>query len=745
MGNRFRDLTQYHLLIRGHGVVAALNFLLIVPSAIMIARFYVRSPRWALRLHIWLQILTVALTTVVFVLGWFAVGPERSLTNPHHGIGLAIYVLVLTQAIGGWWVHGREKGKRRMFNPLKLMVGLQAARSDPVLLMMNLLTISQFHQWLGRMIALLGLAQIPLGLTLYGSPAVLFVLYALAAFALFVAYFVLTYARGRRMGYDYDSQRSYGTGSETNNGQRQHRGLRDIAKATAAGAGLTALLRGRSRSPSRNRNRAEVVGSRRPSGSYIAEEKYSQYGRDPGREGGGWTDRLLKIGAVAGAATLAKNMFDRRKDRQRDSDVRRHNMPHGGAQSISEDSLARLEEGRPLPSRQHPLNQPLNPPLNPPLNHRRSHSSLSYDSYLSDEGAGARGHRFRDGIATLGAAGLLRNVFKNRRERKEQRRVEELRRRELEEERIARANSQGRYTGDGFPTRAGRRGSLTTSTDFTGSINNRPRPNHGVPPPVPAGVLPAGVAGAALSNGNRRGNTTLGANNPVITGAVNHAVNMPPIPPDPQGLLHQDTSGSEAYISAGGRPHRRHHSGRDGLAPSTAAGTGAGLAASEANRHHSTGDDSVASPPVSVKVKMHRDGRHVTLRRLPEEEAAAEREVRRRERQGKHHRRRSASSLGGTDGTDRWRRTEALERQQAEEMKGQNETGAEQRAEGLYPPPPPIPSSVLSPGTGSVGSPGTYDGTGTEGSADYANNRRRRRAERAQARQARQGNQVEFE
>lgn len=124
MGNRFRDLTQYHVLIRGHGVIAAINFLLIVPSAIMIARFYGRNPRWALRLHIWLQILTVALSTVVFILGWFAVGPERSLTNPHHGIGLALYVLVLTQAIGGWWVHGREKGKRPVFLPLKVMVSL---------------------------------------------------------------------------------------------------------------------------------------------------------------------------------------------------------------------------------------------------------------------------------------------------------------------------------------------------------------------------------------------------------------------------------------------------------------------------------------------------------------------------------------------------------------------------------------------------------------------------------------------
>ncbi|KAG9839533.1 hypothetical protein KCU98_g9697, partial [Aureobasidium melanogenum] len=58
MSSRFSDLPQYHRLIIGHGVVAALIFLLIVPSAIFIARFYYRNPRLALRLHIYLQILT---------------------------------------------------------------------------------------------------------------------------------------------------------------------------------------------------------------------------------------------------------------------------------------------------------------------------------------------------------------------------------------------------------------------------------------------------------------------------------------------------------------------------------------------------------------------------------------------------------------------------------------------------------------------------------------------------------------
>ena len=642
-----------------------------------------------------------------------------------------------------------------------LLYGLSHFDGDPT-------HILQLHQWLGRAIALLGLAQIPLGLTLYGSPEALFVLYALAAAILIIAYFVLTYRQARRKGYAYDSQDSARSDSEDSEERRGHRGLGGLARDAAIGAGLGAMFRSRSRNRNRHRSRTEVIGSRRASGSNIEDEKYSQYGRDPGGQRSRWTERLLEIGALAGAATLARKYFGKRQEERRNDNgppyvppngrVERRNdngppyvAPPGRVERVSEDSLARLEEGRlPPPSRQHPLNQP----LNPPRGHHRSHSSISQDSYASDDGVRPGGRRKRDEIATLGAAGLLRNIFKNRRERKEQRRLEDIRRHEMEEERIARMNSQRRYTGDGFPGRSGRGGSITTSTNYTGSVDNRPRPGPILPPPVPGGMIPPPVVGGIAppfppppppqTIGDRRGNTTLGANNPVLTGAVSQPVQMPPIPPDPQGILHQETSGSDLYYSSGGRPHRRHHPGRDGLV----AGVATGVAAAEANRHqsqNSTGEGSVASPPVSVKVKMHRDGRHVTLRRLPEEEAAAEREARRRERQGKNQRQGSASSLGGADGSERWRRTEALERQQAEAMRSQNAIAAEYRPEGLVPPPPPIPSSSISPGTNSVGSPGTYDGTGTEASADYANNRRRRRAERAQARQARQEHRVEFE
>ncbi|KAL8842645.1 MAG: hypothetical protein Q9170_000420 [Blastenia crenularia] len=730
MGNRFRELNGYRNLILAHGVMAALTFLLFVPSAIMFMRFKRHRPN-AVRFHVWLQILTFLTATVIIILGFVAVGPKRSLTNPHHGIGLALYVMIVFQFFGGAWIRRKERKKRPSYGLMRILL----------------------HHWLGRTIALLGIAQVALGLTLYGSPKALFILYALAVFVLILAYFVLTYRDDKYGGGDYDDRYSYsyGSGSVVEERRRPSGGFSNLVKAGAAGAGIAALTsRFRNRSRSRDRGEPEVVGSRRQSIDDTMDEKYSEYGRDRGREGG-WKDRLLKVGAVAGAAGLAKRLFDRRGDRDGDSDVGEYGPPLGGATAINPDPMERIEEGRPLPSNQHPLNHA--------LNHRRSTSSMSYDSYISASQEG-RSHGLRNAVAGLGALGLARNIFKGRRERKEQKRLDAMR----EQERLDRVNNR-RLTGDGLPRRGGRRHSPTTSTVMTESTDLRPHHDPGLPPPIPAGTFPigAGAAGAAFASHDQN---RMRPGPPPPSNLPPPPVNIPPpprdpiagplsmpaIPPDPQGgLFHQESSAS----SADGRYHRRRRSGRNNAAAATAGLAGA-EASSRRDRRHSAGvgEGSPASPPVSVKVKMHSDGRHVTLRRLPEEEAAAERAARRKSKE-RHGRRRgdSASSLsGGGSGAERWRRTEALERQQAEQMRMESDrlAAARNQAQNLQapvplPPPPPIPSSSAGPPppTGSVSSPGNYE---TEGSADYANNRRRRRAERAQkqAREAAGGHHVDF-
>ena len=624
-------------------------------------------------------------------------------------------------------------------------------------------------------------------------------------------YFILDYLREKRLGREIDSERSYASGSEGVVDNRRHGRFGTLAEGAVAGAGLSALAN-RFRNRRREDVAPEVVGSRRNSGSLIEEEKFYHEGRDRNR----WRNRLLGVGAGIGATALAAKLFRSKRDQEDDSDIDQYERrssrvrppPAPGRETeMTEDSLAIVEEGRTRPNRQHPLTQVQTQSLTQPLSHHRSHSSLSDTSYMSGPPANSRGHGFRDAVAGLGALGLARNFMEKRRKRKEDRRVEAIRQQEIEDERLNRRNSR-RYTGDGFPRRTGRRGSLTTSTDYS-AADELPRRNAGIPPPIHPAVNPAvnpalaaaagGIAGAALADRQHERNRTrtdLAASNPNFAGVPPTEQNLePPLAPvPPVGSVHHDSSGSEMYASAGGRRHRRHSMrNTEEAAAAAAAGGAAGLLAGEALASHrdesrrrraSVGEGSVASPPVSVKVKMHSDGRHVTLRRVPEQERAAERAARRQSRSSHSRRRRgtSASDLSGAEvGRDeRWRRTENIERQQAAEMDREREAQAQAQAQAYqaqasaqaqaqaqaqpqtaYPPPPPpvhqqqppqilnpnnlpLPSHIpppppipatspagpTRPGTANLSSPGTIDGTEA---SDYANNRRRRRAQRARA------------
>ena len=599
----------------------------------------------------------------------------------------------------------------------------------------------------------------------------LFVLYTLAAFALLVIYFILTHIRDRRGGSDYDSRYSYGTGSVVDDRRQRRSSGRtgNAIKGALVGAGVYALVdRFRRRRSERRDDGPEVVGSRRHSGSYIEDEKYSQDGGYSDR-GGKWEDRLYKIAAPLGAAGLVTWLLTRRRrDRDRNSDTGVYGPPLGGATPVHDGRYdgpsgrpppgGPMPLNQPLPTNQHPLNQPLppsgqRPPERPP-------SSMSDSSYESASHQRRDGHGFRDGLATLGALGLARSIWNRRRGRNDDRR--------LEEEQDARANGH-HLTGDGRPPRRHPPGESTLTTDSS-SIGGHPNRADDIPP-IPAGAYPGGAVPPPVP-GHGRGQAAV---EELPLGGIprQSQLAMPEIPPDRHGgLFHPDSSGSEVYIGSDGRNHWRHSAGRDAAAAGVA-GAAAGLAAAEAGSSRrdrkeprterrasaSGGEDSKASPPVSVKVKMYNDGRHVTLRRLPEAEAAAEREARRasRERAGRQ-RGDSASTLSGTDGTtERFRRKQASERQQAEAMRIESErlAAARQQAQAQsnpnlppnVPAPPPVPgsSTAAPPGLASgVGSPGTYDGNTTEASADYASNRRRRRAERAQAK-ARENRRVEFE
>ncbi|KAK6834286.1 hypothetical protein PG987_008980 [Apiospora arundinis] len=214
------------------------------------------APGANIRWHASLNIVAILLVTVVFVTGWFAVGPNRSLTNPHHGIGVAIYTLILAQAIGGRLVRNIRK------HSLRLMI----------------------HRWGGRIVTLLGMIQIPLGLTLYGSPKVTFILYAIWMAILLLAYFVLSY---RHEG-DWDERTVYGGRSEV--GTARSRSRYTVSDRTekkeghgwlgplAAGAGVLALLKGRKDKKERERSlsRSSFEESKQGPRGYPVQERVDQ-------------------------------------------------------------------------------------------------------------------------------------------------------------------------------------------------------------------------------------------------------------------------------------------------------------------------------------------------------------------------------------------------------------------------------------------------------------------------------------
>lgn len=773
MGNRFFALNGYHGLVRAHGILATITFLLIVPAAILIMRFYGKNARRAVRLHIWLQTMTLLLVTAVFAIGWFQVGPRRSLTNPHHGVGLAIYVLIWVQVLGGVFVHRSERGRRRVHIPLKAMV----------------------HHWLGRAIALLGIAQVALGLTLYGSPLYLFVLYALWVFLLLLVYFVLQWRHERRRAQVMpggQSQYSEEIITDTNP-RKSHSGFGKVAAAGAAGAGLAALF-SRRKAPKRRYSESDITGSyvsSSSSSSSGANEKPvpPQQQRRPSRG-----KRILEAGAIGGGLAAARSIFSRRRTiRDDESEIEPYRPPLGGNQSIISDSVSRLEEGR--------SNRPVTPvgmaaggarpsthPLAQPPMTQGSAISEDYSYYDYESSSPSRQGRhqtFKQALAAGGTFFAVRQLFKGRKEKKDVERGEHLRRQRIEQEKLARASTQHRYTGDGTaPPRRPRNSRVAsqTASDVSSIIEGsvqRPATSRisglgSTVTPVAAGAASAAAVSAPAERESIRPvgtDPTISIPGPpsalpVSTISSVAPTELPPAPPP--HAVDPVSSGSELYTTVSGRQRHRHRLASD----ATAVAGGAALGAAAANRRRTDiqNTDSLESPPVSIHVKTQDNGRKVTLRRLTEEEAAAQRAARRQERRASRRRRNSSLSdssagdaLGSLSADQRWRRVEQLEAEQQAAMDGRTPTqsaigpstyptppptATQQAVDPVtgatyqVPAPPPIPAS-----TSNLGPPGsiTSPGTETSGPSEYANNRRRRRAERAQARLARGSqNTVDF-
>ncbi|KAM0303737.1 hypothetical protein ACHAPM_003306 [Fusarium culmorum] len=782
MGNRFSTLTQYHGLVLAHGLLGVIVFLFLIPFSVMTARFYSRRPGWAIKYHAQLNVFSVLLLVPVFILGYFAVGPERSLTNPHHGIGVAIFTLFLVQVLGGWIVRRITKARS-----LRIMI----------------------HQWIGRSIALLGMAQIPLGLTLYGSPLYLFIMYAVWMFILVILYFILSWRSANQRDYYMD-----GTRSEIRSEMRSELAPTEDTRTRlteselfseykseppknkakwlgplAALGGLAALVRGRnknrnldngsrvrSRSPSLDRSqRPEVVASRNGSASYLTGytgEKYSDVtGKDNAGGGGGGFGKFM--------AGLGLGKFFSKKQRPQDGDYseysavstetpRRHRATRSAPSmsDVTRTDVTRTEltstttpdrnRDRPSGNRGPPpvmsmrsaadgtetaLSSP--PPSVTPRskrygpNSRRSvFEESDYSSYVSPSRRPPpekSGSGFAKGLLGGLGFGWFTKKMADRKAAKEDQRLRD-------EEDLRSGTSLSRFSADEYdsPGRRGDRrpiqrrqtGYPPTDTILSSEMSEstiEPRPTRGnyVSPtePLDSTVIPAG----RTKNHSRRNS---------------EHISMPAMPPDPRGILAPmaPTETTASGLSPGSRVQRSRRS-EDG---------------SRRERY--------ASPAsVSVKMKVHDDkNKNVTLRRLTEEEAKAAR-----------GRRDSASSLSGLESPTQGRRyrrdsshkrTESAAERRAEEdddiasLAPPNPTFAKQKRRGkdsAYYSGQPAPAlalgtspqfnqtvsslaeshgtwSCITPSVNTSAAPGPGIAAG-EGSAAAENRRNRRRQERRRA------------
>ncbi|KAF5025874.1 hypothetical protein F66182_2043 [Fusarium sp. NRRL 66182] len=707
MGNRFSTLTQYHGMVLAHALLGSIIFLFLIPFSIMTARFYSRRPGYAIPYHAQLNIFSALLLIVVFTLGYFAVGPERSLTNPHHGIGVAIFTIFFVQLAGGWLIRRIVKSRS-----LRIMI----------------------HQWIGRALALLGIVQVPLGLTLYGSPLYLFILYAVWVFFLLIMYFILSWRSANQRDYYMSGGRSEVAPTEitgvtgvtgtrltedartrlteseylSDYPQERTTGKAKWLGPLAALGGLAAMIKGRNKNRdhddiSRIRSRSpslrgpEVLPSRNGSASYltgVSGEKYSDVTRKEKEGGGGGFAKFMGV--------LGLGKFLSKKDRTRDDDYseytavstetpRRNRSNRSG--TMTDFTRTELTSTTTSPHRREAdmTRTSLNPPrsrpppvmsqmrsaadgsvaesalsspppsVTPRANRRPAPSGRSffeesdYSSYVSPSRRPPpekSGGGFAKGLFSGLGMGWIAKKLADRKAAKEEQRLRD-------EEDMQSGTSLSRFTSDayGSPTKQAPRrppqrrhtGYPPTDTLLSTEMSEstiEPRPSQG------NYVPPTEMSTAAPGPSGRRAAHSRHSSEPV---------NMPAMPPDPSGILAP-------------------------LAPTDATGSGTGGRPQRSRRRHAAGDEEsrperYSSPAsLSVKLKVHDDkDRNVTLRRLTEEEAQAAR-----------GRRDSESSISGLESNAYSRR-----RYRRDGSQKRAEAAAERRAEDeetIAPLSPPNPA-----------------------------------------------------
>lgn len=730
MGNRFATLSQYNKIILGHGILAVITFLFLVPIAILMSQFYTASPFWALRIHIYLQTITILLSTVVFTLGWFAVGPSRSFTNPHHGIGLAIYVSILVQALLGASIHRifRKRIPKRL--PLSLML----------------------HQWLGKSTAILGFAQVALGLTLYGSPKFTFVLYAVWMALLFALFFFLNY-RARPVLMDSGRDR---VNDSLPIIESKSNPAGSLLGSYSVGAGAVTTLPG---SIERNRERSQSRGSRLKttmsrrdslsgSESHVIDEK-----RRDEQKKAGLKHKFLQMSLLIGLAGLTKSRLDKKKKKEMVTDGYSTVTPnirskpsrrHHDESQISEETYSSIEtEETPrrisstLPeSRNLATSTALGAserlaPTSQAIHDRDSYDSESYSEDLTASlKTEKKSQNFIQRIVAPYVLGFITKKLADK--LKKDVGPERTDKNQVEDKPATKPTKRFSGKRSDFDSYQ-RRPKLSSSSSDISSIRISHDSESRGPNLSPSSLIPG------------PGPNTL--QSPTEFGPREY-IQMPKMPPDPQGILHQD-SVSSLSRNLPSQKRLKQDSSIQRAETETIKRAAVGEEYNHEISSQVTGAPaSISDAPgtsVSVKVKLHDDKNHITLRRLTREEAAAEREARIAGR--RHRRAESVSSLSGIETTAaqrRYRRSDLEIEKRTESLirptpvPGTTFSSSRKPTENTIIPGKPEPgkNSILS--AGHVGSAESYEtwsamspGNDDQGEA-AAERRRRRRLERSQ-------------
>jgi len=183
-GERFRQDAYYKRLIVAHAVFAVLTFLVVIPLAVISARYtkHLQSKGWWWKNHAILNGIAVVFVTIVFTLGYYAVGTQgNTFDNVHHRIGLTIFIAILLQFLLGL-LNFLVLSKPHVRTPIQ----------------------NRLHILLGWLTWGLALAQIPVGMILYGSPRWAYGLYGAAAGLVALVILAFEIRIGRREDHNVD-------------------------------------------------------------------------------------------------------------------------------------------------------------------------------------------------------------------------------------------------------------------------------------------------------------------------------------------------------------------------------------------------------------------------------------------------------------------------------------------------------------------------------------------------------------